>query len=886
MSNCSIIQVRQVPQAATVTGAEWVELDLPPNFSFRTSKDAEGLTDINELLTDSVLPFAVKYSTVNDIALSIWASPAIVDNKTKYLEARIFQQGTQLDYDRIYFRSKNDDAQEWELEVRLRPDHWIEEAKRKKLCTITIDTQTLNSSVETTFWDQPAYVDGGNPVRWWPVDYGGWVDQAEPKQHTDPADKAVFLEDLRPFVSLPYILKQGFCEIGWTLEGLILETAYIRQIWLYLLSRTYYIQSRGLDYSVVGRRKDLGEQLAGDIVLLDEIESDPGAHAENWQISGPGGVTFGAGIKNALPFLCTYKVQFSGYVKAFGNNTEVWFDLTEYGGTGFAGETIISRAYEVKIPTSGNQVYVNFSVDVPIKPDQRVFLECQSSADNGQAARLQPGLRVFVTPNNKSFIRGDLINIGQTIDCDYTLINLLKGFVHAVNGRLITDWSARTVYVLPYSRTDVYGDIVPGYISESDFEDFESITIKNSIRMRPIRNSLTRYTRFEFADTTDAFVQKQNYPQPLFSRLVNNGDDLPDRITPLKNPFFEVTDTRQPGALKQYFNPANGQFLPIPFFPVMTDNTDGARSFAIGPRMVFAYGNVDQVARVNGEQRLAWWYFEGKESGNARFKLPFVAHVRPFELGAFAPTIDATLAYGTHPSDLYVSFWLSYFSSITRGFEVDMLVWLDMIRYGLIDFRKGIRFLFSGTPVIGRMKGIRDFAPCENVPTPVTLTIPPIETTCCDLPCSCKFTTCEYFQDLGQFIQQATLDDLFVSSFKVNGIEQLDSNVDFGIIEIMQVGGRPFVMNLINALNSCGVDYFLFQPTGRSFPNKNDGRWFSIKKPACYTFEIIISDSEGEVYKYTDTEQKQKWFGASWADFGYSGNNYGTPQQCVTTTEY
>lgn len=209
-----------------------------------------------------------------------------------------------------------------------------------------------------------------------------------------------------------------------------------------------------------------------------------------------------------------------------------------------------------------------------------------------------------------------------------------------------------------------------------------------------------------------------------------------------------------------------------------------------------------------------------------------------------------------------------------------------MTRYGLIDFRKGIRFMFAGTPVVGRMKGIRDFAPCEPVPTPVTLTIPPVETTCCDLPCSCRFTTCEYFQDFGQFIQQATIDDLFISSFKVNGIEQLGANVELGIVEIVQVGGRPFVMNLVNALNSCGVDYFLFQPTNRAFPNKTDGRWFTIKKPACYTFEIIVSDSGGEKYKYTDTEQKQKWFSGSWADFGYAGNNYGTPQQCVTTTEY
>ena len=51
-------------------------------------------------------------------------------------------------------------------------------------------------------------------------------------------------------------------------------------------------------------------------------------------------------------------------------------------------------------------------------------------------------------------------------------------------------------------------------------------------------------------------------------------------------------------------------------------------------------------------------------------------------------------------------------------------------------------------------------------------------------------------------------------------------------------------------------------------------------------FEIIISDADGEVYRYRDFDMAQKWFDADWEAMGYAANPVSEPQDCVYTTEY
>jgi hypothetical protein len=98
------------------------------------------------------------------------------------------------------------------------------------------------------------------------------------------------------------------------------------------------------------------------------------------------------------------------------------------------------------------------------------------------------------------------------------------------------------------------------------------------------------------------------------------------------------------------------------------------------------------------------------------------------------------------------------------------------------------------------MVSIRDFSSGSNDSTPVQFFVEPAELECCDLPCGCQFVTCDYYQDFGPYLRQSTLDDLRIWSFEVDGVELLTSPIGFGTINIIDIGGKPYVTNLVDTV--------------------------------------------------------------------------------------
>ena len=424
---------------------------------------------------------------------------------------------------------------------------------------------------------------------------------------------------------------------------------------------------------------------------------------------------------------------------------------------------------------------------------------------------------------------------------------------------------------------------MPGFIDDAASVDLRGKVICESTRLSPVKNNLTRYTRLQFAASTDAYIDSLDLPEPPFSRKVLNSLELKDQVTEIANPFFEPTVEGQSDVLRVFVT-ASGQVQnPTPFLPRLWDNTDGNMSFAIAPRIFFHYGDVAQVPPAPNDTLAAWIYWEGVVGG----QFGYASQQRTWDIAPATPAhLDGNVVFGSLPFDLYVQYWLGYLLAQRRGVLMDLLVWMDMNDWQDWNFRQPMSFDYEGVPVKVNLQSVRDFAPATDLPTPLTLLAAPMMTDCCDLPCSCRFTECDSYQDLGQYLSQSTLDTLSITSFKVNQVEQLAAPVDFGVINIEQYNGKSFVTNLVDALNGIGVDYFFFKVSTRDYSLKDDLRFFKIKRPACWSYEIIISDAGGEVYRYTETETLQKWFDVTWEPFGYAGDQVSEPLGCVTTVEY
>jgi hypothetical protein len=251
-------------------------------------------------------------------------------------------------------------------------------------------------------------------------------------------------------------------------------------------------------------------------------------------------------------------------------------------------------------------------------------------------------------------------------------------------------------------------------------------------------------------------------------------------------------------------------------------------------------------------------------------------------------TIDPVvvdLIFGTKARDLFTTFYLGYTQDNRLGQTVDLLLRMNLAQYGDYNFRRLYRFFVRGVPVIAPMISIRDFSSAEYLPTPTTFFVEPAALECCDLPCGCQFIECEYYQDFGPRLTQSYANTLRISSFIVDGIELLSAPIAFDALKFIDVGGRPYLTNLVDKLNSVGAPYFSFNYSTRIHPEKGL-RYFTIKHLVCYDFEIVISENSTPRYRYTNTQQQQAVFQVGWDQMGYGSAFTDEPENCINTTEY
>lgn len=863
------ITVKLTPTAQTILGTDWVELDLKPGFSFRLSKQVEELTAGNNFVVESALPFSVPFSTVNDLALLPFSSAVILDNNTVFIETRASSGSLQLPFDRIYFRSRNDTSREYELEFRTSSEHWAFLASTKKLNTINLGTVTFDEALVYATWPNARWQPGADPFYFPVCDYGSWVDLNEPAQFTDAPVKTVNVEDMRFFFSLPAILKQGFCEIGWTLQGSILETEYVQRLWIYILKREFYVESRGGIHKLILRgTANFTFSSLVPLLKLNDIYHDPGSHT-----IGLTGV-YGGLYENKLRYKTSFRVSLKGNMTNSGSAYQWGFRLIEVDVQGGVIVNILWNLLTPEIVVAlgpGETRFVDVTFELDLNPGQAFGFF------GTDGATWKKGYLFEVTPIQQTLMRGDTVELRKLIHPDYTLLDLFKGFSHLINGRPYTDWHSRVVTIYPNKIANVYGETVAGFLfEEAPPIDISTRTVCDSAKMSPIRNSQKRYSRLAFAETTDALIEEQAPLEPIYSRKILNGSDLPDGVTDIVNPFFQPTINRQNEELKR-----NNR--PVPFFPCLLDNLDSEMSFDIGPRILFGLGySVGQLnpAPTSILDKYLGIQFEQYDTNSYGYAAQLIS------AEMVNPVMDGSIVFGVQPFDLFVTFWLGLGQTNKRGIIYDILIFMGQKEYGAWDFRTKFLFVHDGRQIIAYGKSIRDFSTGDEIPTPMQLLVEPSDSACCDLPCSCRFEECTFYQDIGQYIQQATLDSLQITSFTVDQKEQIVVPVSLGLINLVQIEGRAYVTNLVDRLNELGVPYFIFSYSNKVFDPKDDLRYFKIKRPVCQAFEIVIEDTGGAVYKYTQNSQQQQWFAGTWSPMGYGGTTTDVPEDCVITIDY
>lgn len=910
MSQCAEIKVFGLSQEASARlgGATAAALDLPADVSLRLSKDVERLSVAGKISTEGALGFDLDFTPTNNAIFSAFASPLTLDNNIQFYRVGVTVEGHGLQFDRLVVTGR---GSAWACELRRSPDHWVELASQHTTNEIDFGTFDMTAASFLANWQVPVYAGATNATYWPLIDYGGWCDETAPLQGTEDGRyvKAVGYEDFRPLLALTEILKRGFCLFGWTIESVLFDTEYFKRLWIYDLRKDYYVASK-TGGRVIGRDFDVLVPPDVSYVSFERFlyfKETVAGLAENLLshtltgASGSTGTVKVCGIKNFSGVALKYTFRFKGSIK---NGVNVPVDasflvqeVVPDGGTRWKVSGEILSADSLDLSFSANEEKsVTYEDTITLKPGQSAAVCLMPGPVFGgvipNTFLVLRGLYFECVPASKCLMLKDTVTVSDCVSADRTILDWTKTFVHLCDGRMVTDMDTKTVIVFPNRRASVYGEVAPQFLkTEEAAVDISRLIVEGSIKSKPVRPELKRRTRLEFADAGDAYIDSLNLSSPAHSRTISNGDDLPNEVESIQNPVLEPTLEGQTTGLATDVIYVGKELIyrKSPYLPRLWDNDSGERSFAIGPRILFAFGYVSQLNPDPGPLSPDYSnFFLNTPPNDANTgmveQFGYATQLRTWDIVP-APDMDGNVVFGTVQNDLFVNFYLGLTQEQRRGTEIDLLMRMQMKDYVGYDFRSLYAFRYNGIPLRVPMTGIRDFQACSQLPTPVTFFVEPSDTECCDLPCGCQFTTCEYYQDFGEYMRQATLDALLITSFEVDGIELLSAPVGFGDVQISDVGGKPFVMNLVNALNSIGAPYFSFGVSTRIHPTRG-ARFFTIKHLACVPFRILIKLSGAECYLYTQAEQKQKYFSGTWSALGYAPETFTAPTNCQTVTEY
>lgn len=892
---CDQIRVLGLPpEALNALGAAEPILNLPENFSLRYTKSREQLNTGNQIETEGVLGFTAPSTPVNDAVFCEYGTPATLDNRRRFYEVQVISAGIPAPFSRLVCKGKDGEGN-WDLELRRSPGHWAELATTLPLNQIDYGIASTNYLAIEGNWEVPEYAgtyepDENNCTYWPPMDYGGWVDLNEPLQGSTVPVKFISPSDIRPLISLPYILKRGFCQIGWSIEGVIFDNPWFKRLWAYILSENYYdadtkggrIKGRMFERRQLADRRFRFTELAKGVT--SQVLSNP------IDFSTPAWM---CGIENTATVWLKYKFIVKG---EFHNDRalpfEATFQIMELDPTDndvFTGEVLSNPENQIDVSFAPNEKkFLSFEIDCVLRSNQKGVVSLPVVPSTGFF--VEKGLYFEVQPLNKCIMPGaGTITVADCVSGEHDLSDVLKATMHLIRGRIETDFTTKTVTIHPANDANVYGDVVPGFLlNESPDVDYSEKVIEGSVRMSAINPTLKRFTQFEFADSGDAFIDSLELIDPAHSRKINNGEELPNETESIQNPLFQPT---LEGLIEKIGSDAGGRG-PLPFLPRLWDNTSGERSFSIGPRIFFAFGKIKQRNPSNKTAQsfpfCSFYWDNPVNVGDGQQFWPitefgYATQLRTRELDP-TPTIDGNVVFSNQPANLFTQFYLGLANENRGGFNLDFLAFMEPQDYANFNFRNLLRVSYEGRPLRVESVEVSDHEMCGEIPTPIRAVVAPALTACCELPCGCQFSTCEYYQDFGLYLRQATLDTFRLASFVVDGIELITTPLPFGEINVADVDGDPFVTNLVDLLNSVGAPYFAFGISSR-LDGDRGRRFFTIKKPACQSFKILITADGDEVYMYTQAEQAQKWFSGTWAPFGYV-TTYSVPENCVITTEY
>ena len=814
---------------------EGLSIDIDCNDDIAASKYFNELSDINKIKIDAITQFNLKPTKKN---LAIFNKYININSRcliTEPYRVQVLLDGYRMFEDSLYFNGYDKTIS---VTLSFLQNHILYKIKDKKITEYDLDingviklepTQVLNN------WQKYEW-EVSTPIVWLPLFMYGQlrnreINDADTSVARPHRGKDVFrYSDLRQWISATGLLSLILKQEGWCLKSNYLYSPEGRAIWMYLLKGDYYLSApnRGelLNFmATMTSNKTIVPGLTF-IVFDDKTISPNFDNGNNFNIDIPNNLSF---WRNPLGYSheYTFSVSFT-LVNASASVHEIKTTIEMVNEDNFA--IIDSQDFTEEIPANSTKIF-NFEWVTNADPKSMVRVligDFTNPAPPGVPPVLKAGASFFGKVNNKMYYKGDLMPLNNAVK-DYLVMDILKGLLHLINGKLGIDFATKTLTIEPYQ------------LNSDEIVDITDKIVCDSLKITSQDTQYGKYT-LKYKDSSDAIINEKNNASTQWAKVLDINKKIKEDFVD-ENPFFEPFIEQK---FEGFHGSSTKEYASL-YIPVYRSNTDGTVDYDIPPLVGMGIGYVQQNS--NGIVNYLFDAITGAPVTTATNKnkytnlinfMPYLSQCPKALLGASALKSNRNLVYGNIANDLYFTFHRKQILTEVYSKKIQFIGNYSLSDFMNEQFIKIYNLRYNGEPLRLILKSVEDFKLNKDSTSLLNFIVDKFDRL--PDPCSCIFNVCDYFMDISPSITDASLNELEVLSFKLGVTEYVTTPFPLGNKVLITYNGYSYVLNLVNAINSLAIPGVTASPAivVANKSNQLPQKYFNLITPECDTFELII----------------------------------------------
>lgn len=630
----------------------------------------------------------------------------------------------------VFLRIYNRTRRGREAELVMPNDFWAVAIKRLRVCDVDLPNFLLTEANLRNNWANNALYNDGDAGLWFPlVHYGNWATPAsyddETLQSMGKADES----DFRPWIHVLALLQRGFCKLGYKFRSPILETPLGRSLIAYLLAdlsgnnslESFKVAAYQTDsYLNIGAGYPPG--LPGNPLWLartNELQfidtSILGVDAGFYIANSAGDIRADGGFNyyylRGLSGKYSFDIEFDLDTLDYGDTVILMVSMSIYDPAISPVSLVGSLSAPQFIVVGDSRRFRWNTGELDIDPKWRItfstFVFFNSGGSGVGIYRISNGF-IKANPISVKFQANMQFVMKAWLDCSLKFEELLRGVIHLVQGKLVSDELTRTVWLYQSDPATMIDGQQPEAFYQSAAIEAEYDCTSYKFTYRRIVDK--RHYILGYKSPDDEYVKQRGFDNdsPVKARRLDFGERYEKDTERNLNPFFEATENILAKDL-QHTNIINPSIDTSVELPACWDSTEYKIAKKVKPRILIAKGLQTQYRGkyASGNDIVAEWGFKTSIETELPMAYMYTNQALGTSHDALVPLDN--IAYDFNAYDLSRTYWRGFLAELASNEEFDIQLIVNPIDFDTINMRRFFNIKVSNTYMVARLLTLERF---------------------------------------------------------------------------------------------------------------------------------------------------------------------------------